>query len=199
HRKAPPKSSNVQAFSVREFFERFPTEESCFEHLMAIHHGLRHLCAKCGQVSTFHRLADRPAYTCAHCGFNVHPCAGTIFQDTRTPLRMWFYAIYLFVTTRHGVSGKELQRQLGVTYKTAYRIGIQIRKLMEQAEVVGLLGGHVEMDEAYVGGRRSGGKRGRGAEGKAIVMGMKERGSKIAARVITNGKRDTLRNVVLSK
>jgi hypothetical protein len=115
------------------------------------------------------------SYTCAHCGFNVHPCAGTIFQDTRTPLRMWFYAIYLFVMTRHGVSGKELQRQLGVTYKTAYRIGIQIRKLMQQADVVGLLGGHVEMDEAYVGGRRSGGKRGRGAEGKAIVMGMKER------------------------
>jgi hypothetical protein len=73
---------------------------------------------------------------------------------------MWFYAIYLFVTTRHGVSGKELQRQLGVTYKTAYRIGIQIRKLMEQAEqLTGLLGGYVEMDEAYVGGRRSGGQR----------------------------------------
>ena len=198
YRKMPPKSSKVQAFSVREFFDRFPTEDACLEHLMGIRYGLRHNCIKCHQVSTFHKLADRPAYTCAHCGANVHPCAGTIFQDTRTPLRMWFYAIYLFVTTRHGVSGKELQRQLGVTYKTAYRIGIQIRKLMEQAEgLTGLLGGHVEMDEAYVGGRRSGGKRGRGAEGKAIVMGMKERGGKIAARVIPDIQAKTLRNVVL--
>ena len=194
----PRRSNNVQPFSVREFFERFPTEDACLEHLMGIRYALRHACIKCGQVSTFHKLADRPAYTCAHCGANVHPCAGTIFQDTRTPLRMWFYAIYLFVTTRHDVSGKELQRQLGVTYKTAYRIGIQIRKLMEEAEgFTGLLGGHVEMDEAYIGGRRSGGKRGRGAPGKAIVMGMKERGGRVAAKVLPNVKRETLRGVVI--
>jgi transposase-like protein len=193
----PPKSSNVQPFSVREFFERFPTEESCLEHLMETRFGLRHPCTKCLNLSTFHRLADRPAYTCAHCGFNVHPCAGTIFQDTRTPLRMWFYAIYLFCTTRHGVSGKELQRQLGVTYKTAYRIGQQIRTLMEQADVGGLLTGHVEMDEAYVGGRRSGGKRGRGAPGKTIVMGMVERGGRIATQVIPDVRTKTLRDVVL--
>jgi transposase-like protein len=110
---------------------------------------------------------------------------------------MWFYAIYLFVTTRHGVSGKELQRQLGVTYKTAYRIGIQIRKLMESADIQGLLTGHIEMDEAYVGGRRSGGKRGRGAPGKTIVMGMKERGGRIAAQVIPDVRMPTLRGVVL--
>jgi transposase len=189
--------SKVEAFSVREFFERFPTEEACLEHLMELRYGLRHPCDKCLNLSTFHRLADRPAYTCAHCGANVHPCAGTIFQDTRTPLRMWFYAIYLFVTTRHGVSGKELQRQLGVTYKTAYRIGQQIRTLMESADIQGLLVGHVEMDEAYVGGRRSGGKRGRGAEGKTIVMGMKERGGRMAAQVIPNVRMETLRDVVL--
>lgn len=193
----PPKPSNVQPFSVREFFDRFPTEDACLEHLMAMRYGLRHPCAKCLHLSTFHKLADRPAYTCAHCGANVHPMAGTIFQDTRTPLRMWFYAIYLFCTTRHGVSGKELQRQLGVTYKTAYRIGQQIRKLMEQADLGGLLAGHVEMDEAYVGGRRSGGKRGRGAPGKAIVMGMKERGGRIAAEVIPDVRMQTLRGVVL--
>jgi transposase len=189
--------SKAEAFSVREFFERFPTEEACLEHLMELRYGLRHPCDKCLNLSTFHRLADRPAYTCAHCGANVHPCAGTIFQDTRTPLRMWFYAIYLFVTTRHGVSGKELQRQLGVTYKTAYRIGQQIRTLMESADIQGLLVGHVEMDEAYVGGRRSGGKRGRGAEGKTIVMGMKERGGRMAAQVIPNVRMETLRDVVL--
>jgi transposase len=193
----PSKSNNVQPFSVREFFERFPTEEACLDHLMELRYGLRHPCDKCLHLSTFHRLADRPAYTCAHCGHNVHPMAGTIFQDTRTPLRMWFYAIYLFVTTRHGVSGKELQRQLGVTYKTAYRMGMQIRKLMEAADLGGLLTGHIEIDEAYIGGRRSGGKRGRGAPGKTIVMVMVERGGRMTAQVIPDVRKETLRDVVL--
>src|SRR5881394_3849026 len=117
-------------FTVREFFKRFPDDAACLQHVMEVRYGLRHTCGKCGVVdATFHRMAKRPAFACAHCGHHVYPCAGTVFQDTRTPLTMWFYAIYLFVTTRHGVSGKELQRQLGVTYKTAYRIGIQIRKL----------------------------------------------------------------------
>ena len=78
----------------------------------------------------------------------MYPCAGTIFQDSRTPLRVWFYAIYLFVTTRHGVSGKELERTLGVTYKTAWRMGQQIRKLMAKADGFEMLQGHVEVDEA---------------------------------------------------
>ncbi len=120
--------SQVQPFSIREFFERFPTDDACLEHLMELRYGLRHPCDKCLNLATFHRLAERPAYSCSHCGAHVYPCAGTIFQDTRTPLQMWFYAIYLFVTTRHGVSGKELQRELGVTYKTAWRLGHQVRK-----------------------------------------------------------------------
>ncbi len=129
-RPAERKASNVQPFSVRELFERFPTDAVCLEHIMEVRYGLRHPCDKCLNMATFHRLADRPAYSCAHCGHNVHPCAGTIFQDTRTPLQSWFYAMYLFIATRHGVSGKELQRTLGVTYKTAYRMGQQIRGIM---------------------------------------------------------------------
>ncbi len=117
-----------------EFFARFPSDDACLEHVMEVRYGLRHPCDKCLNLSTFHRLANRPAYSCAHCGHHVYPCAGTIFQDTRTPLQVWFYAIYLFIATRHGVSGKELQRTLGVTYKTAWRIGQQIRKLMETAD-----------------------------------------------------------------
>ena len=109
---------------------------------------------------------------------------------------MWFYAVYLFIATRHGVSGKELQRTLGVTYKTAWRIGQQIRKLMMSAEEFAKLKGHVELDEAYVGGRRSGGKVGRGAPGKTIVMGLKERGGRMVTEVIPNIKTETLRGVV---
>ena len=190
--------SSKVPFSVREFFERFPYDDACLEHVMEIRYGLRHECKRCGVVATFHKLTERPAYSCAHCGSHVYPCAETVFQDTRTSLQMWFYAIYLFVTTRHGVSGKELQRTLGVTYKTAWRIGDQIRKLIQNAEGFEMLQGHVEMDEAYVGGRRPG-KPGRGAAGKTIVFGMKERGGRMVANVIPNVKMATLRSEVLRK
>lgn len=161
--------------------------------------GTRFDCPACGVESTFHKLAKRRAYSCSSCGHHVYPCANTILHDTRTPLTSWFFAMYLFVTTRHGVSGKELQRQLGVTYKTAWRIGQQIRELAGKADMAQMLSGHVELDEAYVGGKRSGGKRGRGAPGKTIVMGLKERGGAMQTVVIPNVKKDTLRNVVLEK
>jgi len=196
--KAGQKESNVQAFSVREFFATFPNDDACLTRVMEVRYGLRHTCGKCGVEATFHKITGRRAFACAACGDHLYPGVGTIFEDSRTPLQTWFYAIYLFIATRHGVSGKELQRTLGVTYKTAWRIGHQIRSLMEKADGFEMLKGHVELDEAYVGGRRSG-KRGRGAEGKTIVMGLAERGGKIAAEVIPNVKKETLRGVVLEK
>lgn len=188
--------SNVQAFSVRDFFKQFPDDDACLNRVMEVRFGMRHICRHCGKDASFHRISGRKAFACAACGHHVYPCAGTIFQDSRTPLQTWFYAIYLFIATRHGVSGKELQRTLGVTYKTAWRIGQQIRDLMGKANGFAMLKGHVELDEAYIGGRRPG-KRGRGAAGKTIVMGLKERGGKITTRVIPNVKKDTLRGVVL--
>jgi len=181
--------------TVREFFKRFPNDEACLTHIMEVRYGMRHECRKCGVESTFHRMSDRRAYACAACGDHLYPTAGTVFEDTRTPLQLWFYAIYLFVVTRHGVSGKELQRQLGVTYKTAWRMGQKIRDLMGKADSFALLQGHVELDETYVGGHRPG-KRGRGAAGKTIVMGLKERNGALRTVVIPNVKKETLRNVV---
>lgn len=187
-------------FSVREFFQRFPDDDACLAHIMDVRFGgTRFDCQSCGTIgATHHKLAKRRTYVAACCGHHVNPTANTILHDTRTPLVSWFYAMYLFCTTRHGVSGKELQRQLGVTYKTAYRIGQQIRDLMGKAQGFdALLAGHVELDEAYIGGRRSGGKRGRGAPGKTIVMGLASRDGQMRAVVIPNIKKDTLRNVVL--
>jgi len=176
--------------TVREFFKRFPDDEACLTHIMTVRFGMRHTCRACGQEATFHRLENRRAYSCSRCGDHVYPTAGTSFEDTRTPLQLWFYAIYLFVVTRHGVSGKELQRQLGVTYKTAWRMGHKVRELIANTKDFDLLSGHIEADEAYVGGKRPG-KRGRGAEGKTVVVGMKERGGPIEAQVIPNVKKST--------
>ncbi len=187
---------SIEKLTVRQFFARFPDDDACLNHVMEVRYGMRHTCRACGHEATFHKLTNRRAFSCSACGDHVYPCAGTIFQDSRTSLQSWFYAIYLFVTTRHGVSGKELQRSLGVTYKTAWRMGQQIRDLMGQVDGFQMLQGHVELDEAYVGGHRPG-KRGRGAAGKTIVMGMKERGGRLQTEVIPDVKKQTLRGVVL--
>jgi transposase len=178
--------------TVGEFFARFPDDDACLNHIMEVRYGVRHVCAACGVEGTFHKLANRRAFSCAHCGAHVYPTAGTVFQDTRTPLQVWFYAIFLFVTTRHGVSGKELQRALGVTYKTAWRMGQQIRTLMAKADGFETMRGHVEIDEAYIGGYRPFGGPGKGSN-KTIVLGIVERGGRTAAKSVPNLKADTVR------
>jgi transposase-like protein len=105
--------------------------------------------------------------------------------------------MYLFTTSRHGVPAKELQRQLGVTYKTAWRMGHELRKYIAQVDGDSGLSGHVEVDETMVGGKRSGGKRGRGAPGKTVVFGMVERDGDMITRVVRNVKRKTLEAHIL--
>jgi transposase-like protein len=191
------KASNVQAYSVREFFAEFPNDDACLKRVMEVRFGLHHVCRACGVESTFHKLENRKAYSCAHCGDHLYPCAGTIFQDSRTPLQTWFYAVYLFIATRHGVSGKELQRSLGVTYKTAWRIGQQIRDLMGKVDSFQVLKGHVEIDETYFGGYAPRSQGGQYAPNKSIILGMKERGGRIETKVIPNVRTATLRGAVL--
>ena len=182
------------AFPVREFFARFPDEAACLDHIMAVRFGGTTMdCAACGVEGTFHKLRDRRVYACPKCLTRSRRPPTPSCTTRARRWFSWFYAMYLFCTTRHGVSGKELQRQLGVTYKTAYRIGMQIRELMGKAATSTPAAGHVELDEAYVGGRRSGGKRGRGAPGKTIVMGMMERGGNIVAQIIPDVKKRHLR------
>ena len=122
------------------------------------------------------------------------PRSGALCTSSHpTPLLACFYSAHL----AWNPTGVDIQRQLGVTYKTAYRMGMQIRKLIASTENFDKLTGHIEADEAYVGGVRSGGKRGRGAPGKTIVMGMAQRGGDIRTVVIPDVKKPTLRGVVL--
>jgi transposase len=120
-------------------------------------------CPSCERASKWFRIKTERAYSCQFCGHHLHPTVGTPFEQTRTPLQLWFYAIYRFATTRHGVPAKELQRQLGVTYKTAWRMAGLICEHMADVDGDGVLGDPweaVEIDETYVGGVRKGGKRG---------------------------------------
>ena len=148
-------------------------------------------------VTTHHQLSGRKAYSCQYCGTQVYPLAGTIFEKSSTPLKSWFYAMYLMASTRTGISAKQLERELGITYKTAWRMFKQIRTILtEDVDLGGLL---VEVDETYVGGKAKNmhkAKReklsGRGTAGKQPVFGMVERKGKVITKVVPDVSRDTL-------
>lgn len=187
----------AKGLTVQDFFKMFPTDDACLEHLMKQRFGNPIFCKKCGNEGQFAKLKRLPAYACPTCGDHIHPMVGTPFENSHTPLQKWFYAMYLFTTSRHGVPAKELQRQLGVTYKTAWRMGHELRKYMAEVDGDPPLDGHVEADETMVGGRRSGGKRGRGAPGKTTVLGMAERGGDIITRIVPDVRRATLEPHIL--
>ena len=180
-------------FSVQDFFRRFPDDDACLEHLFRVKFGDEPACPKCGEVGVLHRLRKVPAYTC-NCGHHIHPMTGTPFEHSRTSLQKWFYAMYLFTTSRHGVPAKELQRQLSVTYNTAWRMGHEIRKHMAQVDGDPPLTGHVEIDETYIGGRKPKikGFTGRGAKGKTVVMGILERDGEVFTKVVPTASRKSL-------
>jgi len=179
-------------FAVTDFFKRFPDDDSCLNHLMSIRFGFELDCPKCSKHGKFSRIKGQPAFQCAWCGHHIHPMAGTPFARSRTPLQKWFYAMYLFTTSRHGVPAKELQRQLAVTYKTAWRIGHEIRKYMASTDGDDGLSGHIEIDETYIGGKsKEMGRPGKDSK-KTAVFGMVERGGNVMTQVVPNAKTKTL-------
>jgi transposase-like protein len=182
--------------TVKGFFERFPNDDTCLEHVMVLRYGLKRDCPKCAKPTEFYRLSKRPAYSCKLCGHHIYPCAGTPFENTRTPLQSWFYAIYLFTTTRHGVPAKELQRQLGVTYKTAWRMGHEIRKFMGVVDGDNSLSGHVEMDETFVGGKSHQIGKPDASSNKTAVFGMVERGGDVLTRAIPDTRKENILPVI---
>ena len=184
--------AKIKAPTLRQFRDRFPTEESCLEHLKLVRFGARHECEKCGKDAQFYRVAKRRAYACEHCGAQVYPTAGTPFDRTRTPLRDWFFVMFQFCASRNGVAAKEVARQLGLTYKTAWRVCHEIRKYMgavDGDEPIGGFGRTVECDETFIGGHRRGGK---GFEGKTAVFGVKAKDGDVFARAVPNRRRATL-------
>lgn len=165
--------------TLRQFQARFPTEDSCLEHLKLVRYGAKHTCAKCEREAKYYRVKARRSYECEHCGYQVYPTAGTPFHGTRTSLRDWFYVMFLFTSTRNGVAAKRVQREIGVTYKTAWRMCNLIRQYMGYVDGDDMLGGPstiVETDKTFIGGYD---KRGQGD--KKVVVGMVERGGNVVA------------------
>lgn len=183
--------------SVMEFFKQFPDDDTCLDHLFKTKFGKITECPKCEKSFKFHRVKNRPVYACQWCSFQISPMAGTPFERSSTPLQKWFYAMYLFTTSRHGVPAKELQRQLSVTYKTAWRMGHEIRKYMGETDGDPPLDGHVEIDEAYIGGREKFIGRPTSENSKKTgVLGIIQRDGKVMTRVIDNVKWATLLPII---
>ena len=180
-----------------EFQKHFPDDEACLHHMMATRYGGTEIdCPKCGVYGKFYRLKRDRSYLCQHCKHEIYPTAGTFMHRTHLPLHKWFFAMFLFSTSRHGVAAMELKRQLDIPYKTAWRMAHEIRKHMAEADGEWPLGGTVEVDETYVGGKRSGGRRGRGAPGKTVVFGVLERDGDVMAKVVSNVRKKTLHPII---
>jgi transposase len=199
--------SSTSDYSVTEFLAEFPDDAACLEHLWRTRHapdGEHAHCPKCGDVKVFKRYAtkqQRQSWTCTACGHHLHPTAGTIFHRSSTSLRLWFHAMYLMTSTRCGISAKQLERELGVHYKTAWRMFNKIRNhLMAEADPAPSLRGEVEIDETSWGGKAR--RRMTPAEGAAFreakptILGMVERGGRVRLRVIESRRGEPLSRAV---
>lgn len=148
--------SSASRMSLMEFMREFPNDAACLDWLWrsrVSEDGEHADCPKCERGRRFHKLTEHPAWSCDTCGHHVHPTAGTIFHKSSTSLQLWFYAMYLMASTRCGVSAKHLERELGVTYKTAWRMANLIRNQLMTQDGDEPLSGDVEVDETAGGGR----------------------------------------------
>jgi transposase len=187
----------MSKYIFKQFQAEYPDDAACLTKLMEINFGGTNIfCPECGVRSQFHMMSKRRAFACQECGHHVYPCAHTIFHKSRTKLTHWFFAMYLMTSTRHGVAAKEIQRQIGVTYKCAWRMCHELRKLMATADDQGSLHGHVEVDETRVGGIQSPSDRRKRGTNKTIVMGIVERGGRLRAGPIPDDKAATLEPIV---
>jgi transposase-like protein len=187
-----------KAPTLREFQDRFPTEDSCLDHLFQVRYGHDFNCPKCDRPAKYSRVRGRRSYQCNWCANQLYPTAGTPFDRTRTSLRDWFYVMFLFTTTRNGVAAKRVERELGVTYKTAWRMCHEIRKYMAQVDGDDRVGGHfhtVEIDETMIGGSVEG--KGKGyKDNKTYVVGILQRGGDIVTRVAPRITKEALHGLV---
>src|SRR3954447_20327234 len=205
-------ASSESGYTLLDFMREYPDDAACLEHLWRARYspdGETAYCPKCECDRAFKRYdfaARRQSWTCTGCGHHIHPTAGTIFEKSSTSLQLWFYAIYLITSTRCGISAKQLERELGVKYRTAWRMFNKIRTHL-MADDGAPLAGSVEADETLIGGRiRNDARRKRDALGwspkrwdnehKTMVFAAVERDGRVRARVIPNSSGPTLRAIV---
>lgn len=211
-RKNPKRASSSESqYSVMEFMREFPDDEACLNYLWTTRYapdGEHAYCPRCQTARRFRRYEGKRArhvWKCTSCTQELSPTAGTIFHKSSTSLHLWFYAMWIMTSTRCGISAKQLERELGVTYKTAWRMFNLIRNKLMAQDYQGPLSGEVELDETFVGGKpRESFRREVARKGwtmqtahwdrKAVVFGAVERGGQVRAEVVPNSRGHVVRN-----
>lgn len=162
------KKNQVQfqpGMSLMTFLDRYGSESQCREALAQVRWPGGFRCQGCGHTGHC-RLKHRDVYQCNRCKRQASLTSGTLFAQTRLPLRTWFLAIYLLTQHKNGISALALHRQLGVSYNTAWLLKHKLMQAMVERDSDQALGGIVQIDDAYWGGERHGGGTGRGSPGK---------------------------------
>ena len=177
-----------QRYGLNSFKADFPSDDACLDFIFEALHS-----RTCSCGGTYAKISGRRQYQCSKCRFQIAPTANTIFHKSDTPLTLWFHAIHVFSNAKSGISAKQMERDLEVTYKTAWRMLKLIRQALTQSH--DKLKGDVEMDSAYFGGRKYGGKNNEkladAVKAKTVVMGAVERGGKIRALVVPDSTANT--------
>ncbi len=189
--------------SIFEIMSQFGTERACIQHFERIRWPQGPRCPRCkgDRISIFDTKGktgkDRHIYECMPCNYQFTVTVGTIFHDSHLPLTKWFLAIYMICSARKGVAAKQLQRELSVTYKTAWYMSHRIRLAMqEDPQFCQKFSGTVQVDETYIGGKGSG-KRGRGAANKVPVVAIREQTSgTIRMQAVQNVKATVLKDFI---
>lgn len=122
----------IKQFSFTDFLKQFPTDDSCLEEIKKLRYPKGIPCIQCKKITKYYKVHNRNAYSCEYCRYQVYPLTKTIFEKSTTPLRLWFFCIFLMTQTRGKISIRQLQDELGVTYKTAWRMYKQVKILMQQ-------------------------------------------------------------------
>jgi transposase len=188
----------TKQFTFKDFQQKYPDDATCLDWLCKYLYPDGIHCKTCKRVTKHHRVASRPSYSCDNCGHHVHPTADTIFHKSPTSLTTWFYAIYLMSSTRCGISAKQIQRETGVTYKTAWRMFNKIRQMLDENFQVGATKS-VEMDETYHGSSPKMRHRDKPHREKQPIFGIVERKGRVITQVVPDAKRETLLPIVAER
>lgn len=191
-------------YSITQFRKDYPDDSACLDKIFELRYSEPKVCPKCSKETTFKRVTTRQCYQCTKCSHQIYPCAGTPFEKSRTPLLIWFYTMFLFTASKNGISAYEVQRQTGVTYKTAWRMLRQIRILLADTSET-KFSGIIEIDETFVGGKNINRHRdkkvkhsqGRSFKDKTPVLGILDRENKtVKCFVIPDTKRATIQPII---
>ncbi len=155
-----------KGIGIMDFLKEFGVEEQCESALFSWRWPEGFKCHKCGGCH-FCKLSKKAKYQCNQCHYQTSLISHTIFEATKLPLTCWFLGIYLITQNKNGISALNLHRQLAISYNAAWRMKHKLMQVMMERDNSWLLTGHVQIDDAYWGGERHGGRRGRGSENKA--------------------------------